>query len=411
MPKLIGPFSQLLTMNQLPLRGPLRDEELEIIPDAGVLVNHNKIIEVGGFAELFKKANHDSLDLVEDKLVAMPGFIDAHTHICYGGSRAMEYSQRISGESYESILSTGGGIHHTVSATRSASYAELLEGLKDRVMRHFLDGVTTIEVKSGYGLSAEEELRQLRVIREVGSTLPAEIISTCLAAHVVPLESRNEMEYLGNLIKDLLPVLKKENLTHRIDIFIEQNSFSPGPAKAYLQSAKDLEFDLAIHADQFSVGGSRIAVELQARSADHLEASGDLEIKRLAASGTAALVLPGSSMGLGVPFARARSMLDSGCILVIASDWNPGSAPMGDLLLQASVLSAFEKLSAAETFAAITCRAAHALGRDDIGRIAPGKLADLVGFSTPDYREILYHQGKLKPSLVWKNSQKFVVKS
>ena len=164
-------------------------------------------------------------------------------------------------------------------------------------------------------------------------------------------------------------------------------------------------FDLVVHADQFTTGGSRIAVETGALSADHLEASTDIEIKQLAASDTVAVVLPGASLGLGIGFAPARKLLDAGASMAIASDWNPGSAPMGDLLTQAAILGAFEKLSTAETFAALTFRAAKALNLNDRGTIEPGKLADMQAFPCADYREILYHQGKLKPAKVWKRGE------
>ncbi len=171
--------------------------------------------------------------------------------------------------------------------------------------------------------------------------------------------------------------------------------------------AAELGFEITIHADQFTTGGSAVAARLKAVSADHLEASTEIEINLLAQNRVTAVVLPGASIGLGLPFAKARIILDKGCSLAIASDWNPGTAPMGDLLTQASVLSAFEKLTNAETLAALTCRAAKALKKNDIGFIARDKKADIIAFDTADFREILYHQGQLKPDLIWKNGIKF----
>jgi imidazolonepropionase len=213
-------------------------------------------------------------------------------------------------------------------------------------------------------------------------------------------------EYLELIIQELFPVMKKEKLTNRIDAFIEKSAFSPEEIKPYFQKAKELGFELTVHADQFSVGGSKVAVEFEARSADHLEASGDAEIQVLAKSNTIAVALPGASLGLGCAFTPARKLLDQGGALAIASDWNPGSAPMGDLLAQASILATFEKLSTAEVLAGITFRAAAALGLSDRGKLSQGQLADFILFPTSDYREILYQQGKLKPLQVWKNGKR-----
>jgi len=200
-------------------------------------------------------------------------------------------------------------------------------------------------------------------------------------------------------------VLQAEKLCHRIDAFVEKSAFTPQEITPYLEKAKQLGFDLTIHADQFSCGGSQVAVALGARSADHLEASGEVEIQALAQSSTVAVALPGASIGLGMAFTPARKLLDQGAILAIASDWNPGSAPMGDLLAQASILATFEKLSTAEVLAGITFRAADALGLTDRGKLTTGQLADFILFPTADYREILYQQGKMKPVGVWKKGE------
>jgi imidazolonepropionase len=195
-------------------------------------------------------------------------------------------------------------------------------------------------------------------------------------------------------------------LCTRIDAFVEKSAFSPEEIIPYLKKAKQFGFDLTIHADQFSCGGSQVAVALGARSADHLETSGEVEIQALAQSSTVAVALPGASIGLGMAFTPARKLLDQGAILAIASDWNPGSAPMGDLLAQASILATFEKLSTAEVLAGITFRAAAALGLTDRGKLTTGQFADFILFPTADYREILYQQGKMKPVEVWKKGEK-----
>ncbi|HAI37915.1 MAG TPA: imidazolonepropionase, partial [Maribacter sp.] len=212
-----------------------------------------------------------------------------------------------------------------------------------------------------------------------------------------------ETAYLKMISEELFPVLKKENLTNRIDAFIEQSAFSSEDIKAYFLKANDLKFDITVHADQFSTSGSKVAVDYNAISADHLEASTDNEIDLLANSDTIAVALPGASIGLGCNFTPARKLLEAGAALAIASDHNPGSAPMGDLLTQASILGTFEKLTNAEVLAGITFRAAAALKLEDRGKLEVGHLADLAVFHSDNYQDILYNQGNLKPCMIWKN--------
>jgi imidazolonepropionase len=271
-----------------------------------------------------------------------------------------------------------------------------------RAHRHLSEGVTTCEVKSGYGLNLAEELKMLTAICSANRKVSVDLIATCLAAHIKPRDFPDgEEEYLTHVLNEILPVVRRNNLANRVDIFIEQNAFSIGPSKRFLQAAKQSGFDLAVHADQFTPGGSHVAVEVGAVSADHLEASTAKEIEMLAKSDVIPVVLPGASLGLGCAFAPARKLLNHGASLVIATDWNPGSAPMGDLLAQAAIISAFEKLNTAETLAAITSRAAAALRVNNRGSLINGNLADIIAFETDDYREILYHQGKLKPARIW----------
>ena len=401
MKKLIGPFTQILPLTGLPLKGALKDEQLRIIANGGVLVESGLIIEVGNFNELRKANPSIQIEEIQSPEVLLPGFIDCHTHICFGGNRAKDYSMRIAGKTYLEIAKAGGGIWDTVTQTRAADEAELAEWLVQRTNRHLAEGVTTIEVKSGYGLSLQEELKQLRAINAASAKTKAKLIPTCLAAHMVPKDfTGSQEEYLAHVVDDLLPTIKQEKLTNRVDIFIEQSAIDTKNALIYLNKAKQMGFDITVHADQFTTGGSAVAVEMGAVSADHLEASGEHEIELLADSNIVAVTLPGASMGLGMPYAPARKLLNAGACLAIASDWNPGSAPMGDLLMQAAVMSASEKLSAAEVFAGLTFRAASAL-KIERGILAPGMPADMHAYPCADYREILYYQGKLKPNRVW----------
>lgn len=405
--KLIGPFSQIIPLAGLPIKGSIHDDILEIIMNGGALVEGGLIKEVGDFNQLYAKIkNTAKIEEVKGNQVLLPGFIDAHTHMCFAGSRAADYALKISGGSYQDILHSGGGIHDTVSKTRAATVADLVESLSTRCSRHLKEGVTTAEVKSGYGLSLEDEIKMLQVIDKVGQEHSIDLVSTCLAAHVKPKEFDSETRYLQMILHELLPKIQEYELSERLDIFVEKGAFSPEIARPFLEKSKKSGFKITIHADQFTTGGSALAVELGACSADHLEASGEQEISMLAKSEVVAVALPGASLGLGMRFTPARELLNKGACLAIASDWNPGSAPMGDLLLQASLLSAFEKLTTAETFSAITYRAAFALRLPDRGSLAAGKKADMISFPTHDYREILYHQGKLKPNNVWKGGEK-----
>ncbi|EAZ80039.1 imidazolonepropionase [Algoriphagus machipongonensis] len=402
---LIGPVSQLLTMDHLPLRGAIQDESLEIISNAGILLEGELIKAVGNFSELKSSLPSGTFHLIELKqdFVMLPGLIDCHTHICFGGSRARDFAMRNAGKSYLEIAEAGGGIWDTVTQTRKLEEKELSQRTASNANRHLMEGVTTIEVKSGYGLTVSEELKMLRAIQNANTNTAADLISTCLAAHMKPrdFDGSNE-EYLEMVSQKLFPILKEENLSNRIDSFIEKSAFSASEIAPYFEKARKLDFDITVHADQFSTGGSKVAVDFNARSADHLEASGEKEIAYLAQSETTAVALPGASLGLGCSFTPARKILDQGGSLAIATDWNPGSAPMGDLINQASILATFEKLSSAEVLAGITFRAAHVLNLMDRGILKSGMLADFILYPSANYQDILYHQGKMKPAQVWK---------
>lgn len=407
---IIGPFVQLLTMDNIPFRGAVNDSLLEIIPNGGVVVRDGKIVKIGSFDQLCGEFNSENtiIDHVDKEMVVMPGMIDPHTHICWAGSRANDYSLRLAGKSYPEIARSGGGIGDTVEKTRAATATQLDALLTERALAHLHNGVTTIEVKSGYCLNTEGEIKLLEAIGRVNQKLPVDLVSTCLAAHIKPADYiGTALDFLDNIINELLPEIKKRVLSNRADIYIDNGAFTVGEAKIYLTQAKKMGFDLAVHGEQFTTGGVALACELGARSVDHLEIIEDKGISLLAASNVIPVVLPGASLGLGCSFAPARKLLDAGCSLAIGSDWNPGSAPMGDLLLQTAILGIFEKMTMAESLAGITFRAAGALGLTDRGILKSGFLADLAGFPTSDYREILYHQGSLKPLAVWKRG-KFV---
>ena len=407
-PMLIGPIHQLLTMQGLPNRGPLQDDHLNILPEAGLLIKDGVIVATASYKALLNNTYQLNIDhtTLTEKYVVLPGFIDAHTHICYAGSRAGDYALRNSGKTYLEIAETGGGIWSTVEQTRMSDGKKLAALTASRANSLLQQGITTIEVKSGYGLSVQEELKMLRAVKDAGLQTRAHLVSTCLAAHTIPKDfSGSREDYINLITNELLPLIAKEELSGRIDAFIEQTAFNSEELMAYFLKAKTLGLDITIHADQFTAGASATAVNIGAISADHLEASTDREIALLAGSTTIPVVLPGASLGLGMNFAPARKLLDAGCSLVIASDYNPGSAPMGQLLTQAAILGAFEKLTNAEVLAALTYRAAKALNLPDRGILDNGYIADFILFKTDDYREITYQQGRLSPAQVWKNGE------
>ena len=405
--KITGPFKQIVTLANLPLRGKLADEQLEIIENGGILSENGKIVDVGDFEVLKTAHSTAEIENIEETQVALPAFTDAHTHICFGGNRANDFAMRNAGKTYLEIAESGGGIWSSVQHTRAASEDELLKTTLERI--HFLIslGITTIEIKSGYGLDVENELKMLRVIKKAQNFTKATLVPTCLSAHLKPRDFEGDnVEYLQYILNKILPKVKEENLAKRVDIFIEKSAFQPQESRDFLMKAKEMGFEITVHADQFTPGSSRIAVEVGAKSADHLEATADEDIDFIASSETVAVALPGASLGLGEKFSPARKILDKNGILGIASDWNHGSAPMGNLITQASILAAFEKLSTAEVLAGITFRSAFALSLEDRGTLEKGKKADFVTFKTDNFQNVFYQQGSLKADSIYINGTK-----
>ncbi|AYN01272.1 imidazolonepropionase [Chryseobacterium sp. 3008163] len=400
--KLIGPFKQVVTLANLPLRGKLSDEQLEVIVDGGILVDDHKIQKVGNFENLKSENQNIEIEAIEGEQIVLPAFVDSHTHICFGGNRANDFAMRNAGKTYLEIAESGGGIWSSVQHTRNASEEELLKTLLERIDVLIALGITTIEVKSGYGLDVENELKMLRIIKNAQSQTKATLVPTCLSAHLKPRDFEGDNKvYLDYILAEILPKVKEENLANRVDIFIEKSAFQPEESKEFLLKTKDLGFEITVHADQFTPGSSRIAVEVGAQSADHLEATIDEDIEFLAQSNTVATALPGASLGLGEKFTPARKLLDAGAILAIASDWNPGSAPMGNLITQASILATYEKLTTAEVLAGMTFRSAFALGLKDRGRLEKDMKADFVTYKTDNFQNVLYNQGSLKAESVF----------
>lgn len=404
---LIGPFKQLLTMRNLPDKGALLDSQLEIVEHAGIWIRGNKIKEIAKFDDLtLVIPKNIQVHKLKKDCVALPSYIDCHTHIAFGGDRANDFAMRNGGSSYLEIAESGGGIWNTVMHTRNCHLQHLVDATMARSSELIKQGVTTVEVKSGYGLSVEEELKTLRAIALANKQSKADLIATCLAAHMLPKDYIGKAEdYLVDIVERLFPLLIAEGLTNRIDAFVERSAFTAQQIRPYFTEAQNMGFDITVHADQFSPSGSQIAVDFNAVSADHLEASTDREIALLAKSNVVAVALPAASLGLGCAFAPARKLLDAGASLAIATDWNPGSAPMGQLIASASFLATMQKLTNAEVLAAVTFRAAKALNLSDRGRLVPGLLADFVIYEADNYQHITYRQGALQPTAVWKNGE------
>ena len=389
------------------MKGALADEQLEVITDGAVFIEEDEILDVGDFEYMQRIYPNARLEKVEGDHVLLPSFVDSHTHICFAGNRSNDFAMRNAGKSYLDIAQSGGGIWSSVQHTRQASQEELEAKMLERILFLASQGITTIEVKSGYGLNVESELKMLRAIKKAAEKTSVTLVPTCLSAHLKPKDFEgSDEDYLNYILTEILPKVKEEGLASRVDIFIEKSAFQPEDSKAFLLKAKELGFGITVHADQFTPGSSRIAVEVGAFSADHLEATSGEDIDFLAQSDTVATALPGASLGLGEPFTPARKLLNAGACLAIATDWNPGSAPMGNLLTQASVLATFQKLTTAEVLAGITFRAAKALNLSDRGIIDSGKKADLVVFKTDNFQNILYQQGSLMPSAVYVNGEK-----
>jgi imidazolonepropionase len=354
------------------------------LEDAYVLCEAGRIIAVGAMREL-GPLNGDVEELDGSGCSAIPGLVDCHTHACFVGDRVEEFALRARGATYEELHAAGGGILSTVEATRAAGEETLVAAVtrhRDAMRRH---GTTTFEAKSGYGLDRETELASLRAIRTAGGH------PTWLGAHAVPPEFGDADVYLDFALAEVLS--KAARLAAAADVFLERNAFDATQARRYLSACRDAGLALRLHGDQFTESGAiPLAVELGARSVDHLEATGDEGIETLAASDVTAVLLPASALFLARPMPRARDLLDRGAIVALATDFNPGSAYCESLPLVASLAAAQLRMGLEEILCALTVNPAHVLGcADRKGRLAPGYDADIVLLGEPDWRYLAYH--------------------
>jgi len=390
--------SQLVT-----LAGPARPRvgtemrELEIIEDGGLIVRDGEIEQVGTASQIKARIDADTLVVDAGGRVVMPGFVDAHTHPVFGGNRAVEFEERSAGATYQQIAARGGGIQSTVNQTRAASVDELVASGKRYAEWFLRGGTTTVEAKSGYGLSLEDEIKILRAIRKLDEETPLRYVPTFLGAHTIPKEfSARRDEYISLLIDEMLPRIAQEKLAEFADVFCEQNVFTTDESWKILSAARCHGLGLRIHADQLSLsGGSQLAAELGTITADHLEHTNAEGIAALKSAGVQPVLLPGSVYALGsTRYPAAREMIDAGLAVVLATDFNPGSSPTPSMTMILSLASTHMKMTPAESITAATINAAYSLNRGaQLGSLEPGKIADIVIHDCEDYRELAYFFG------------------
>ena len=368
---------------------PLRGADLgrvDVVEDAFLLCDDGVVARTGRMREL-DRVEGDTVEIDGRGLCAIPGLVDCHTHACFAGDRVDEFALRASGASYEELHAHGGGIMSTVRATRAASEEELL----DIVGRHrewmLRAGTTTFEGKSGYGLDLDTELASLRAVRAAGG------VATWLGAHAVPPEFDDADSYLDFALADVLP--HAAEVAEAADVFVERGAFDVMEARRYLEACRGAGLALRLHGDQFTEQGAvELAVDLGARSIDHLEATGENGVRSLAASDVTGVLLPASALFLGRPMPPARALVEAGAAVALATDFNPGSAFCESLPLVCSLAATQLELSPAEALGACTVNAAHVLGRADrVGRLEPGYAADVVLLDAPDWRYLAYHLG------------------
>jgi imidazolonepropionase len=399
---LIHSSSQLLTLTPEAQRGRALGT-LNILADGAVLVRDEKIVAVGKSADLRAAYPHEPT-LDASGCVVLPGFVDPHTHVIWGGDRANEFEQKMAGAQYLDILAAGGGIISTVRATRAASIETLLSQTRPRLLRMFAHGTTTAEAKTGYGLQTATELRLLKALLALDDEGPLDLAITFLGAHAIAPEYKDHpQEYVELICGTMLPIVQQWWQTHApglalpfVDVFCENKAFDLAQSRQVLNKARELGFPLKIHADEFdNLGGASLAVELGAASADHLVKTSDADIEALGQSDTVAVSLPCTPFGLAEDhYTPAQKILAANGILALATDCNPGTTWNESMQFVIALACRAMKLTPAQAIAAATINAAHAIRRaDQIGSIEEGKQADLIILSVPDYRHLGYRYG------------------
>jgi imidazolonepropionase len=416
---LIHSATQLLTLTADPQRGRELGQ-LGIIENGAVLVRDEKIVATGD-SDVLRQANPGEPSLDASGCVVMPGFVDPHTHVIWGGDRAAEFEMRLEGKHYLDILAAGGGIISTVHATRSASIEALMSQTRARLLRMFATGTTTAEAKTGYGLQTATELRLLKALLALDAEGPIDLAITFLGAHAIAAEYKDDPQGYTDLVTGtMLPILQQWWQTHApnrrnppfVDVFCENQAFNLAQSRQILETARSMGFPLKIHADEFdNLGGASLAVELGAASADHLVRTSDADIAALGGSDTVAVSLPCTPFGLAeTDYTPAQKILDANGLLALATDCNPGTAWNESMQFVIALACRYLKLTPAQAIAASTINAAHAIRRADrVGSLTPGKQADLLVLSVPDYRHLGYRFGTNLVKQVVKRGQLYSV--
>ena len=392
---IIEHIAQLVTCSGFSAKHGKDMSDLGIIKNATVVITKGIITYAGsttGHLPLDPEEDYETIDATGKAV--LPGFIDSHTHFVFGGYREEEFSQRMRGDDYLSILQRGGGIYNTVKATQKASLEELYAIAEARLNKMRTMGVTTVEGKSGYGLDKETELKQLRVMKRLQQKHPMNLVSTYLGAHAVPKEY-TEQSYIDFMLQEMLPIIREENLAECCDIFCEKGVFSTEASERFLLETKQMGFQLKLHADEIvNTGGAELAASVGALSADHLLQVSDRGIRALAASNTVATLLPCTAFSLKEEYARGRAMIDAGCAVALATDFNPGSCFTASIPLTIALACLYMKLSPEEAVTALTINAAAALGKaDTLGSIDVGKKGNIIILEYPSYQFLPYHIG------------------
>jgi imidazolonepropionase len=376
--------------------------ELGIISDGAVIIEEGKISRVGSTADVMAELESSGKDLSDFSTIdatgkaVLPGFVDSHTHLVFGGHRAEEYAWRLKGDSYMDILRRGGGILSTVQATRTASREELVRAGLKRLDSMLSFGVTTVEGKSGYGLDRHTEIKQLEAMADLNRLHPIDVVPTFMGAHaVLPEYKGREEDYINFVLNEVVPEVASHGLAEFCDVFCEKNVFSVEQSRRLLTTAARSNLRSKIHADEMiQLGGAELAAEIGAVSADHLLHASDGGLHAMAAAGVVATLLPATAFSLREPYARGRFMIDAGCAVALATDFNPGSCFSESIPLVAALAALYMNLSPEEIVTALTLNGAAALGRAQIiGSLDPGKQADAIIIENPSYRFIPYHIG------------------
>ncbi|HHE37254.1 MAG TPA: imidazolonepropionase [Candidatus Cloacimonetes bacterium] len=401
--------NELLTLKgkKQPRTGKEMDE-VSIIENGAIAIKDSKIIAVEETSNIFEKYNSDQKIDASNKVV-MPGFVDPHTHPVFVHTRENEFEMRIKGKSYVEISQSGGGIRSSIQAVRETSEDELFELSKKRIQRIIANGTTTIEAKSGYGLSTESEIKMLKVIRRLNEEFPIDIIPTFLGAHEFPTEyNDNRAEYIRILKKEMMSEVRRQKLAEYCDIFTEKHVYSIEQSREILTHARKLGFKIRMHADEIEpIGGAELAAEVGAVSADHLGATSDEGIKAMRDAGVIATLLPGTIFSLGMKnYARARAMIDSGLPVALATDFNPGSCNCDSMQFIITLACLQMKMTVAEAITAATINAAYSLEMGDkTGSLEVGKKADILIMDMPTYKYLPYHFGSNNVEIVIKDGE------